>query len=75
MEEEKSKRFQQLRNILYAVSAVLGLSGIVMDETFINAIVAGIIALFGIITDVIAWWYSRQKFQIKDVSEPPVASQ
>lgn len=74
MEEENRKRFQQLRNVLYMVSAILGLSGIVMDEAFINAIVAGVIAAFGIITDVVAWWYSRKKFVVKALDEPPVAS-
>ena len=74
MSEENNALFQRIRNILYAVSAVLGLSGIVMDEMFIGAITAGIIAAFGIITDIVAWWYSRKKFEIKDVSEPPVAS-
>lgn len=74
MTEETSPLFQRVRNILYAVSAVLGLSGIVMDEAFIGAITAGIIAVFGIVSDLIAWWYSRRKFKIKAVSEPPVAS-
>ena len=74
MSEENNALFQRIRNILYAVSAVLGLSGIVMDDAFIGAITAGIIAVFGIITDIVAWWYSRKKFEIKDVSEPPVAS-
>ena len=75
MSEENNPLFQRIRNILYAVSAVLGLSGIVMDEMFISAITAGIIAALGIISDILAWWYSRKKFEIKDVSEPPVASQ
>lgn len=75
MSEENNPLFQRIRNILYAVSAILGLSGIVMDEMFISAITAGIIAALGIISDILAWWYSRKKFEIKDVSEPPVASQ
>ena len=75
MSEENNPLFQRIRNILYAVSAILGLSGIVMDEAFIGAITAGVIAFIGIATDIIAWWYSRKKFEIKDVSEPPVASQ
>lgn len=68
MSEENDKLFQRIRNVLYAVSAVLGLSGIVLEEAFIGAISAGIIAVFGIVSDVLAWWYSRRKFVVEPVS-------
>lgn len=74
MSEENNTLFQRVRNIIYMVSAVLGIWGLAVDEAFIGAITAGVIAIIGIVTDLIAWWYSRKKYEIKVASEPPVAS-
>lgn len=59
-DEEKTSTFQKLRNVAYALSAVLGIYGFAVDEAIIEPIVVGIVALFGIATDVLAWWYSRR---------------
>lgn len=74
MDEKTSKTAQQLRNIGYAISAVLAALGIAFDESLIDPIVLGVIGGINLITNVVAWWYSRKKFVVKDVSEPPVAS-
>lgn len=63
-EDRKKELFQQLRNIAYALSFILGLYGFTVDQSIIDPIVTGVIALFGLITDALSWWYSRKSVTV-----------
>lgn len=66
--EEREQFAQRLRNSAYAISGILALFGIVLDETVIEPIVMGVIGVINLITIVLAWWYSRRRYVVAPVS-------
>lgn len=61
---EKEALTQQIRNVVYLVSAVAVIFGFVIDEDMYEPVVIGLVSLINLIANGLAWWYSRRKFTV-----------
>lgn len=69
IQTKKEETAQSIRNVVYALSGIAALFGLVLDEMTLEPIILGIIGVINLITIIAAWWYSRRKFVVASAIE------
>lgn len=64
IQTNKESLAQNIRNVFYALTAVAAIFGFVLDQSYLEPIIAGVLAAISLVSSVLAWWYSRRKFVV-----------